>query len=99
MWQKKIMICKLPKAFIEIAVWTAYNILSLHPFHNGNGRVVCVVIAFLFLDIQFPTVIKDWIAPVVKIRRSVPFHSYFLIECDVSPLMEWIQQSLAFEHI
>ena len=88
------MTCKLLRDFIEMAAWTAYNILSLHPFHDGNGRVVHVVIAFLLLDIQFPTVIKDWIVPVVTIRHSVPFHSYFPIECDVSPLLERIQQSL-----
>ena len=91
---RKMMTCKLPKDLIEMAAWTAYNILSLHPFHDGNGRMVHVVVAFLLLDIQFPTVVKNWIVPVVKIRQSVPFHSYFPIECDVSPLMERIQQSL-----
>ena len=48
---RKIMACKLPKDFIEMAAWTAYNILSLHPFHDDNGRTVCVVVAFLLLDI------------------------------------------------
>ena len=91
---RKIMACKLSKDFIEIVAWIAYNILSLHPFHDGNGRVVRVVIAFLLLDIQFPTVIKKWIEPLVTIRHSVPFHSYFPIECNVSPLSERIQQSL-----
>ena len=52
---RKMMTCKLPKDFIEIVVWTAYNILSLHPFHNGNGRTARVIIAFLLLDIQFPS--------------------------------------------
>ena len=70
---RKIMTCKLPKDFIEMAAWTTYNIFSLQPFHDGNGRVVRVVAAFLLLDIQFPTLIKGWIVPVVKIRHSVPF--------------------------
>ena len=74
--------------------WTAYNILSLHPFHDGNGRVVRVVVTFLLLDIQFPTVVRNWIEPFVTIRHSVPFHSYFPIECDVSPLLERIQKNL-----
>ena len=91
---RKVMACKLPKDFIEMAAWIAYNILSLHPFHNGNGRVVHVIVAFLLLDIQFPTVVRNWIEPLVTIRHSVPFHLYFPIECDVSPLLEWIQQSL-----
>ena len=82
------------KMFVVVVAWTAYNILSLHPFHDGSGRTVRVVVAFLLLDIQFATVIKDWIVLVVKIRHSVPFHSYFPIECDVSPLLERIQQCL-----
>ena len=64
---RKIMTCKLPKDFIEVVAWTVYNILSLHPFHNSSGRMVRVVVAFLISDIQFPTVIKDWIVPVVKL--------------------------------
>ena len=91
---RKIMNCKLPEDFIEMAAWTTYNILNRHPFHDGNGRVVHVVIAFLLLDIQFPTGVRNWIEPLVTIKQSVPFHSYFPIECDVSPLLEWIQQSL-----
>ena len=86
----KILTWKLPKDFIEIAAWTVYNILSLHPFHEGNGRVVRIVIAFLLLDIQFPTVIKNWNEPLVTIRHPIPFHSHFPIECDVSPLSEWV---------
>ena len=61
------MTCKLPKDFFEIVAWTAYNILSLHPFHDGNGRVMRVVVAFLLLDIQFPTVVRNWIEPLVQL--------------------------------
>ena len=89
MWaNRKIMTCKLPKDFIKMVAWTTYNIISLHPFHDGNSNMVHVVIAFLLLDIQFPTVVRNWIEPLVTIRQSVPFHLYFLIECDVSPLLE-----------
>ena len=95
---RKIMACKLLKDSIEIVAWTVYNILSLHSFHDGNGRVVHVVIA-LVLDIQFPTVVRNWIEPLVAIRHSVPFHSYFPMECNVSPLLERIQQSLTFNDL
>ena len=56
---RKILTCKLPKDFIKIVAWTAYNISSPHLFHDGNGRVVRVVVALLLLDIQFPTIVKN----------------------------------------
>ena len=90
---RKITNCIIPKDFIKTAAWIAYNILSLHPFHDGNGRTVRVVVAFLLLEIQCPAVIKNWVEPIVKIRKSVSPHHYFPIECNVTPLLERIQQS------
>ena len=87
---RKILTCRLLKYFIEIAAWTAHDILSLHPFHFGNSRVVCVVVAFLLFGIQFPTILKNWNEPLVTIRHSIPFHAYFAIKCNISPLSEWI---------
>ena len=81
---RRILTCKLLNDFIETEAWTAYNTLSLHPFHDGNGRVVRAAVAFLLLDMQIPTIIKNWNEPLVTIRHSIPY--------DVSPLSEWIQE-------
>jgi len=75
--------------FIEIVAWTCYNIVSLHPFTDGNGRLTRLVAAFLLMDIvDYPiTIISDnWVQALVAIRNSFPRHAYFPINCDPTPL-------------
>ena len=55
-----------------------------------------VVIAFLLSEIQTLIVIKSWGESIVEIRNSEPVHSYFPIECNVTPLVKLIWSSILF---
>ncbi len=72
----------------EVTALIVFNIISIHPYVDGNGRLCRVIAAYLlFLITDDPKVIKDWTLSLVTIRESIPMSkSTFPIKVDVKPL-------------
>lgn len=79
----------------EITAIVVFNILSIHPYVDGNGRLCRVIAAYiLFLVTENPKVIKDWTPSLVTMRQSIPkSKTTFPIMVDVKPLQRKITKA------
>ena len=64
-----------------LVAWLIFNFLSLHPFHDGNGRTARVLAAYCLDGV----VVQNWVDAIVTVRKTVDLIS-FPIWCDTSPL-------------
>ena len=76
----------------EVIALIVFNILSIHPYVDGNGRLCRVIAAYIsFLVTDKPKVIKGWTPSLVTIRESIPkSKTTFPVQVNVEPLQSKI---------
>lgn len=79
----------------EATALVAFNILSIHPYADGNGRLTRVVAAYLFFLItDIPKVIKGWTSSLITIRESLlRSQTTFPVITNVTTLQNKIEQA------
>jgi len=79
----------------EVTALIVFNILSIHPYVDGNGRLCRVIAAYIFfLVTDKPKVIKGWIPSLVTIRESIPrSKTTFPVQVNVEPLQTKITKA------
>jgi Fic family protein len=73
-----------PKAGVELATWTHMELVRIHPFHNGNGRVARLALNVLLMRhvtgtshlVEFPYDLRDRYINAVQAARLGDFDAF-----------------------
>jgi len=77
----------------EVVALVVFNILSIHPYVDGNGRLSRVIASYLFFLItDDPKVVKGWVPSLITIRESIS-NTTFPVQVNVQPLQNKIKDA------
>jgi hypothetical protein len=81
----------------SLASLVAFNLLSLHPFSDGNGRLTRIVIAYImFMSFEQPAVIQNWVPTIVDIREKCNTINFPVWNINVDLLKKKIYDAYIF---